>query len=308
MAPIYDSLTDLIGRTPLVRLARVSRACGAEVVVKLESMNPMSSVKDRIGWAMIEAAEKSGRLGPDSVIVEPTSGNTGVALAFVAAARGYRVILTMPDTMSMERVRLLRALGAEVVLTAGENGMQEAVTRAMEIAARTPGSFVPMQFENPANPDAHRRGTAEEIWSDTEGRIDVFVAGVGTGGTITGVGEVLKERNPALKIVAIEPAESTVLAGGSAGPHDIQGIGAGFVPPVLNRELIDELVSVTREEAYSMARRLAREEGLLVGVSSGASVHVAVKLGQRPELEGKRIVAILASHGERYLSVPGLFE
>jgi len=308
MPRIHDSLTDLIGNTPLVRLSRVTGDSRAEIVVKLESMNPMSSVKDRIGWAMIRAAEEQGKLGPGSVIVEPTSGNTGVALAFVAAAHGYRAILTMPDTMSMERVRLLRALGAEVVLTAGEKGMKAAVDAAMEIAERTPGAFVPMQFENPANPEAHRTGTAEEIWADTDGRVDAFVAGVGTGGTVTGVGETLKKRNPALRVVAVEPVDSPVLSGGEPGPHDIQGIGAGFVPPVLNRSVIDEIATVSTEDAYAMTRRLAREEGLLVGISSGAVVHTSLSVGRRAEFEGKRIVALLASHGERYLSVPGLFE
>jgi cysteine synthase len=305
---IYDNLTDLIGRTPLLKLSRLRHDGKAEIVAKLESLNPMSSVKDRIGWAMIRSAEQEGRLKPGSVIVEPTSGNTGVALAFIAAARGYRCILALPDSMSSERVRLLRAFGAEVVLTPGALGMKAAVERAMEIAARTPGSFVPMQFENRANPEVHRTTTAEEIWSDTDGEIDVFVAGVGTGGTVTGVGEVLKSRRPGLKVVAVEPRDSAVLSGGEPGPHDIQGIGAGFVPPVLNRGIIDEIVSVSTSEAYRMTRRLAREEGLLVGVSSGAAVHAAVQLAVRPELNGKRIVVILASHGERYLSVPGLFD
>jgi cysteine synthase A len=305
---IHDNLTDLIGGTPLIRLGRVRPPGGADIVAKLESMNPMSSVKDRIGWAMIRAAEAAGRLTAGSTIVEPTSGNTGVALAFVAAARGYRLILTLPDTMSSERVRLLKAFGAQVELTPGAAGMKGAVDRAMEIAAGIPGAFVPMQFENPANPEIHRRTTAEEIWADTDGQVDVLVAGVGTGGTITGVGEVLKTRRPGFRVVAVEPRDSAVLSGGEPGPHDIQGIGAGFVPRVLNCEIIDEIVTVGTAEAYRMVRRLAREEGLLAGVSSGAAVHVAIRIAARPEMEGKRIVVILASHGERYLSVPGLFD
>jgi cysteine synthase A len=308
MTPIHDNLTDLIGRTPLVRLHRVSAGVSAEIVVKLESMNPMSSVKDRTGWAMVQAAETSGRLKPGSTIIEPTSGNTGVALAFVSAARGYRLILAMPDTMSEGRVKLLAALGARVILTPGALGMKGAVDEAMALAERTPGAFVPMQFENPANPDVHRRTTAEEIWSDTEGRLDAFVAGVGTGGTITGVGEVLKARLPGVRIVGVEPAESPVLSGGEGAPHDIQGIGAGFVPKVLNRAILDEVMTVSGSEAYRMTRRLAREEGLLVGISSGAAVTAALRLGARPGMEGRRIVTLLASHGERYLGVPGLFE
>jgi cysteine synthase A len=308
MPPIFDSLTDLIGRTPLVRLNRVTRGVPAEIVVKLESMNPMSSVKDRTGWAMIQAAEASGRLTPGSVIIEPTSGNTGVALAFVSAARGYRLTLAMPDTMSEGRVKLLQALGATVILTPGALGMKGAVDEAMALAERTPGAFVPMQFENPANPEVHRRTTAEEIWADTDGRLDAFVAGVGTGGTITGVGEVLKARAPGVTIVGVEPAESPVLSGGEGAPHDIQGIGAGFVPPVLNRAILDEVMTVSGDEAYRMARRLAREEGLLVGISSGAAVTAALRLAARPAMHGKRIVTLLASHGERYLGVPGLFD
>lgn len=305
---IFKDLTEAIGRTPLVRLNRVTLGCGAEVVAKLELLNPMSSVKDRIGWAMIAAAEAAGHLGPGSVIVEPTSGNTGIALAFLAAARGYRIVLTMPDSMSGERVRLLRAFGATVVLTPGAGGMAAAVERALEIARQTPGAFVPMQFENPANPEVHRRTTAEEIWADTGGAVDAFVAGVGTGGTITGVGSVLRARRPGVRIVAVEPAESPVLSGGTAGPHDIQGIGAGFIPPVLDRSVIDEVITVSGATAYGMARRLAREEGLLAGVSSGATVAAALEVARRPEFRGGRIVVIVASHGERYLSVPGLFD
>lgn len=305
---IHDSLTDLIGRTPLVRLNRLAAGSGADVVAKLEMLNPMSSVKDRIGWAMIAAAEAAGHLRPGSVIVEPTSGNTGIALAFIAAARGYRIILTMPDTMSSERVSLLRAFGASVVLTPGAGGMAAAVERAFEIARATPGAFVPMQFENLANPEVHRRTTAEEIWADTEGQLDLFVAGVGTGGTITGVGSVLKSRRPDIRVVAVEPAESPVLSGGAPGPHEIQGIGAGFVPPVLDRRVIDEVIRVTGSAAFAMTRRLAREEGILAGISSGATVTAALELARRAENRGRRIVVILASHGERYLSVPGLFE
>lgn len=306
--PIHESLTDLIGHTPLVRLSRVRNGCRADLVAKLESMNPMSSVKDRIGLAMIDAAERAGLIGRGSVLVEPTSGNTGIALAFVAAARGYPLILTMPDTMSEERRRLLAALGARVVLTPGSAGMRGAIDEARAIAARTPGAFMPMQFDNPANPEVHRRTTAEEIWADTDGEVDAIVAGVGTGGTITGIGEALKPRRPGLRLVAVEPLESPVLSGGSPGPHRIQGIGAGFVPAVLNRELIDEVIPVATGDAFRMTRRLAREEGLLVGISSGAAVHAALAVGSRPEFEDRRIVVILASHGERYLSVPGLFD
>ena len=308
MAPIYDNLVDLIGRTPMVRLPHVTAGCRADIVAKLELMNPMSSVKDRIGWAMIRAAEEAGKLGPDSVIVEPTSGNTGIALAFVCAARGYRLILAMPETMSQERQRLLRALGAELVLTPGPLGMRGAVQEARVIAEKTPKSYMPMQFDNPANPEIHRRTTAEEIWADTGGEVDVLVAGIGTGGTITGVGEVLKKRRPGFKVVALEPNESPVLSGGEPGPHGIQGIGANFVPAVLNREIIDEVIRVATPDAFRMARRLAREEGLMAGISSGAAVHVALEVGSRPEMAGKRIVVILPSHGERYLSVAGLFD
>lgn len=305
---IYDNLTELIGGTPLLRLPRLNAGCPAEIVAKLELMNPMSSVKDRLGWAMIRAAEEEGRLTRGAVIVEPTSGNTGVALAFIAAARGYRLILTMPDTMSQERVRLLRAFGAEVVLTPGAEGMAGAVEKALAIARRTPGAFVPMQFENPANPEVHRRTTAEEIWADTDGVVDAFIAGVGTGGTITGVGEVLKARRPGVQVVAVEPDESPVLSGGEPGPHSIQGIGAGFIPAVLNRAIIDEVMRVPGDDAFRMTRRLAREEGVLAGISSGANLVAALRLGGRPGMAGKRIVVILASHGERYLTVPGLFE
>jgi cysteine synthase A len=308
LSRIHDNLTELIGRTPLLRLSRVAPDCRADLVVKLESLNPMSSVKDRTGWAMLQAAEAAGRLAPGALIIEPTSGNTGIALAFLCAARGYRLTLAMPETMSAGRVRMLRALGATVLLTPGALGMRGAVDAALELAARTPGAYVPMQFENPANPEVHRRTTGEEIWADTGGELDVFVAGVGTGGTITGVGRLLKERRSGIRVVAVEPEESPVLSGGEGAPHDIQGIGAGFVPPILDRSVIDEVLTVSAPEAYAMVRRLARTEGLLVGVSSGAAVHAALALSGRPDMTGRRIVALLASHGERYLDVPGLFD
>lgn len=305
---IHDSLTDLIGKTPLVRLHRVTSGVPAEIIVKLESMNPMSSVKDRTGWAMIQAAEESGRLMPGATIIEATSGNTGVALAFVSASRGYRLILLMPDTMSEGRVRLLSALGARVILTPGALGMKGAVDEAMALAGTTPGAFMPMQFDNPANPEVHRTTTAEEIWADAGGELDAFVSGIGTGGTITGVGEVLKSRRPSIRIIGVEPAESPVLSGGEGAPHDIQGIGAGFVPKVLNRSILDEIMTISGPEAYQMVRRLAREEGLLVGISSGAAVTAALRVAARPSMRGRRIVALLASHGERYLDVPGLYD
>ncbi|HTI35121.1 MAG TPA: cysteine synthase A [Miltoncostaea sp.] len=303
--PVADSITELIGRTPLVRLGRVAEGAGAEVLGKLESFNPAGSVKDRIGLAMIEAAEAEGRLVPgQSVIVEPTSGNTGIALAFVAAAKGYRCILTMPETMSVERRTLLRAYGAELVLTPGAEGMRGAIARAEEIAAATPGAFVPQQFQNPANPAIHRRTTAEEIWADTDGAVDVLVAGVGTGGSITGVAEVLKDRKPGFRAVAVEPSDSPVLSGGTPGPHKIQGIGAGFVPGVLNTSIYDEVLTVDADDAFAMARRLAREEGILVGISAGANVHAAVEVARRPENAGKVIVTFLCDTGERYLTTP----
>lgn len=302
MANIYDDITKTVGRTPLVRLNRMTKDLPATFLVKLESFNPLSSVKDRIGVAMIEDAEAKGLLNKDSVIIEPTSGNTGIALAFVCAARGYRLILTMPETMSMERRQLLNILGAELVLTEGAKGMKGAVEKAEELAKTTPNSFMPQQFANPANPAIHRRTTAEEIWRDTDGRIDYFVAGIGTGGTITGVGEILKEKNPSIKIIGVEPADSPVLSEGKAGPHKIQGIGAGFVPEVLNRKIIDEIITVKHEDAGLTARRLAKEEGILAGISSGAALWAAMKVGQKDESRGKTIVVLLPDTGERYLS------
>lgn len=302
MSHIADNITALIGNTPLVRLRKVTSGAGAEVLAKLEFQNPGGSVKDRIALSMIEAAEAAGQIGPDTIILEPTSGNTGIGLAMVAAAKGYRCTLVMPETMSLERRKLLRAYGAELILTPGNEGMKGAIRTATDLAASDPRYFIPQQFENPANPAIHRRTTAEEIWRDTDGQLDIFVSGVGTGGTLTGVGQVLKERLPGLKIVAVEPADSPVLSGGKPGPHKIQGIGAGFVPAVLETGLIDEIITVTNDEAFTMARRLPREEGLLVGISSGAAIHAAVQLAQRPENAGKRIVAIVPSNGERYLS------
>ncbi len=305
MANICKDITEAVGRTPLIELARFAPEGGARILGKAEFMNPLSSVKDRIGVSMVAAAERAGRLEPGkSVLVEPTSGNTGIALAFVAAARGYRLILTMPDTMSTERRNMLRALGAELVLTPGEKGMNGAIARASVIAAETSGAVILQQFQNPANPDAHRRTTAEEIWNDTGGEVDAIVAGVGTGGTITGVARVLKERRPGFRAVAVEPDDSPVLSGGEPGPHKIQGIGAGFVPGVLDRSVVDEVLRVTNEDAFAAARRLARTEGILAGISAGANVHAARQVAARPEFAGKTIVTILCDTGERYLSTP----
>jgi cysteine synthase A len=301
---IAQDVTELIGNTPLVRLNRVTEGCPAEVVAKLEFFNPAHSVKDRIGVAMIEAAERDGKIGPDTIILEPTSGNTGIALAMVCAARGYKCVLTMPETFSVERRMLLRAYGAELVLTPGAEGMPGAVRVAEEMAAKDPRYFIPQQFSNPANPEMHRRTTAEEIWRDTDGRADVLVAGVGTGGTITGVGEVIKARKPSFRVVAVEPDASPVLSGGQRGPHPLQGIGAGFMPQVLNTRIYDEIIRVKAEEAFATARRVAREEGLLVGISSGAALWAALQVAHRQESAGKLIVVIVPSFGERYLSTP----
>ncbi len=301
--PIIESMTDLIGGTPLVRLSRLSEGTGATILGKLESANPAGSVKDRIGLAMVQAAEREGLLTPGvSVIVEPTSGNTGIALAFVCAARGYKCILTMPESMSMERRALLKAYGADLVLTPATEGMRGAIARAQEIAAETPGSFIPQQFENPANPEVHERTTAEEIWADTDGSVDIFVAGVGTGGSITGVGHALKAKKPGVQIIAVEPVDSPVLSGGDPAPHRIQGIGAGFVPAVLDTDVYDEIIQCTAEDAFDVARRLAKEEGVLAGISSGANVWAALQLASRPENAGKVIVTIICDTGERYLS------
>jgi cysteine synthase A len=302
MGRILPQIIDAVGATPLVRLNSLTRGLEATVLVKLESMNPLGSVKDRIGPAMLLAAEAKGLVRPGTLIVEPTSGNTGIALAFACAARGYRLMLTMPDTMSLERRKLLKHLGAEVILTPGSEGMTGAVHRAREITAQTPGAYMPDQFSNPANPEIHRRTTAEEIWRDTHGKVDILVAGVGTGGTITGVAEVIKARKPSFQAVAVEPAASPVLSGGPTGPHLIQGIGAGFIPQVLNQEIIDEVITVSDQDALETAREVAKREGILCGISSGAAVCAALAVARRPDNRGKQMVAILPSTGERYLS------
>jgi len=302
MGKVLNDITKAIGNTPLIRINKLTRGLNALILAKLESFNPLSSVKDRIGYAMIAAAEGKGLLKKDSVIVEPTSGNTGISLAFVCAAKGYRLILTMPDTMSIERRQLLKIFGAELVLTDGTKGMKGAIEKAQELVKTIPNSFMPQQFNNPANPRIHRETTAEEIWQDTDGKVDIFISGVGTGGTLTGVGEVLKERKPSVKILAVEPEGSPVLSGGGSGPHKIQGIGAGFVPEVLNREIIDEVVRVKDSDAGAIARRLAKEEGIFAGISSGAAMWAAIEAAKRKEVQGKTIVVMLPDTGERYLS------
>jgi cysteine synthase len=304
MGVIFSDITRTIGSVPLVRLNRISEGRAATLLAKLEFKNPLGSVKDRIGLAMIEAAERDGRIRPETLIVEPTSGNTGIALAFVCAVRGYRLVLTMPDTMSLERQKLLRHLGAELVLTPGSEGMKGAIRKAREMLENTPGAYMPDQFSNPANPEIHRKTTAEEIWRDTDGEVDFLVAGVGTGGTIMGVSEVIKARKPSFKAVAVESHDSPVLSGGQPGPHKIQGIGAGFVPDVLNTRIIDEIITVTNEDAFEMARAMARKEGILCGISSGAAVWAALQIAARPENAQKTIVTILPSTGERYISTP----
>jgi len=299
---IYKNAAETVGRTPLVRLSRITEGVEAEVLCKLEFFNPLNSVKDRIGKSMIEAAEADGRLKDGGVIIEPTSGNTGIALAFVSRAKGYRCILTMPESMSLERRKLLRLLGAELVLTPAEKGMKGAIEKAAELTAATPGAFMPQQFDNPANPQIHRETTAEEIWADTDGKVDAIVAGVGTGGTITGVAEVIKSRNPEFKAFAVEPADSPVISGGQPGPHKIQGIGAGFIPKNLNVDILDGVEQVTNDEAFAMARRLADEEGIPGGISSGAAVTAALRVAAKPEMKGKRIVVVIPSMAERYMS------
>jgi cysteine synthase len=309
MTKIYDTITETVGNTPLVRLNRITKGLQARVIVKVESFNPMGSVKDRIAVAMIDEAEKRGLIKKDTIILEPTSGNTGVALAFVSAARGYKFTLVMPETMSIERRKLAKALGAEIVLTPGTEGMKGAVAKAEKMAAENPNYFyIPQQFNNPANPEIHRKTTAEEIWRDTDGKVDIVVAGVGTGGTITGIADAIKKKKASFRAIAVEPDASPVLSGGSPGPHRIQGIGAGFVPNVFQRKLIDEIIRVKNEDAFETARRLAKEEGILAGISSGAALHAALDVAKRPGSKGKTIVVILPDTGERYLSIPDLFE
>ncbi len=300
----FDSITKSIGNTPLIQLNRIGAETGAIILAKCEFRNPLMSVKDRIGASMIDAAEQDGKIKNGTVIIEPTSGNTGISLGFVCAARGYRLILTMPETMSLERRKLLKLLGSELVLTPGADGMPGAVRKAEELAAETPGAYVPQQFKNPANPEIHRKTTAEEIWADTDGKIDILVSGVGTGGTITGVAEVIKSRRPEFKAIAVEPAHSPVLSGGNPGPHKIQGIGAGFIPDVLNMSIVDDIVQVSNDESFEMAKRLSKEEGIPGGISSGAAIAAAVKVAEREENKGKIIVTVLPSCAERYLSTP----
>jgi cysteine synthase len=306
MSGIHNSIVDTIGNTPLVRLSGLAKAhgCKADIVGKLEFFNPLASVKDRIGLAMIEALEAEGKIGPDTVLVEPTSGNTGIALAFVAASRGYKLILTMPESMSIERRKMLSFLGAELELTEAAKGMKGAIARAEEILTENPNAVMPQQFMNPANPQVHRVTTAEEIWRDTDGKVDVVVAGIGTGGTITGVGEVLKERNPDIRMVAVEPEDSPILSGGNPGPHKIQGIGAGFVPDILNTQVFDDIVTIANETAFETSRQVARTDGVPVGISSGAALAAALEIGAKPEMEGKLIVVIIPSFAERYLTTP----
>jgi cysteine synthase len=301
---IAKNITELIGNTPLVRLNRISDETGVEVLAKLEYFNPLGSVKDRIGFAMIQAAEEQGLINKDTVIIEPTSGNTGIALSYVATVKGYRCIIVMPETMSIERRKLVKALGAEIVLTEGPKGMKGAIEKAQELSNEYENSFIPQQFNNPANPEIHRNTTAEEIWDDTEGKVDIVISGIGTGGTITGISEVLKERKPSLKTVAVEPTDSPVLSGGSPGPHKIQGIGAGFIPEVLNTGTYDSVLQISNEESFEASRQIAREEGVLVGISSGAAIAAAKQVASLPENKGKTIVAILPDTGERYLSTP----